>query len=361
MRTLSGSTLSATQAPSLPGLRLLDSQVSGALVHRIKGTVKKPSGDIVAWRSYVDSLDWRAGNTKQDQTYRAALRAASLGVDEAECNAALSDKIVACGGDYQPAKVDRQVERAYEYVGAGSSESRPPTPRYDFDLEKLRSVADRVGPIDEAWLAARGSEAPGGIGPSDFLSRLYEPGERIVVFNDFRSQGQELWHHGCDLQRFEKGQPDGVWFLVQPVDGRRYPNPREGGKKSRRSEESVTSFRFIVLECDHEKQFPGVNALWLSALVQMPIRIVAIYTSGAKSIHALCRIDAASKQDWDRTKNSWLPVVLPLGADPGALSGVRLSRLPGCERGGEMQRLLYLNPAADGTPITELPERTTCP
>ena len=57
-----------------------------------------------------------------------------------------------------------------------------------------------------------------------------------------------------------------------------------------------------------------------------------------------------------------------LGADTGALSAVRLSRLPCCERlgkddaagnyqafadGPHLQRLLYLNPAPDGTPIAE--------
>ena len=38
-------------------------------------------------------------------------------------------------------------------------------------------------------------------------------------------------------------------------------------------------------------------------------------------------------------------VVLPvLGADPGAMTPVRLTRLPGCTRGGRLQELIYLNP-----------------
>jgi len=43
-----------------------------------------------------------------------------------------------------------------------------------------------------------------------------------------------------------------------------------------------------------------------------------------------------------------------LGADPGALSAVRLTRLPQAMRGQRLQRLLYLNPDPDGRPIVEL-------
>ncbi len=40
--------------------------------------------------------------------------------------------------------------------------------------------------------------------------------------------------------------------------------------------------------------------------------------------------------------------VLPIfGADPGAMTPVRLTRLPGCTRKGRMQELIYLNPAPD--------------
>ena len=140
--------------------------------------------------------------------------------------------------------------------------------------------------------------------------------------------------------------PDGVWFLPQPVDGEYHPNPRSEGKLSRRSEESVTAWRYAVLESD--KAAPED---WLRCLIQMPLRIVSICESGGRSIHALVRIDAASKEDWDAKVGAIKPVLVTLGADPGALSAVRLTRLPQAQRGERVQRLLYLNPAADGTPI----------
>ena len=57
---------------------------------------------------------------------------------------------------------------------------------------------------------------------------------------------------------------------------------------------------------------------------------------------------------WDALIQRVKPALVTLGADPGALSAVRLTRLPQARRGERVQRLLYLNPAPDGTPILQL-------
>ena len=51
-----------------------------------------------------------------------------------------------------------------------------------------------------------------------------------------------------------------------------------------------------------------------------------------------------------------LPV---LGADPAAMTPVRLTRLPGCTRNGKEQRLIYLNPkpSHEGGAIRDLQKR----
>ena len=141
-------------------------------------------------------------------------------------------------------------------------------------------------------------------------------------------------------------------FLCNPVDGETHFNPRTQ-KDSRRSEESVTSFRYAVLECDQEpkeKWFP----IWLKILAGLLLPIVAITDSAGKSAHALVRGSCHSKQDWDRFKHDKLRPLVALGADDGALSAVRLTRLPGCFRSDYRQELLYLNPSATGTPIIDM-------
>jgi hypothetical protein len=189
------------------------------------------------------------------------------------------------------------------------------------------------------------------------LRRLYRrgSGERVIIFTEMKSQGQFIWEADksdvIQNRHLPTGE-NGVWLLPQPVTGEFYPNPRLGGKRSRRSEEAITSWRYAILESDEADADD-----WLRCLVQVPLRIACICESGGRSIHSLVRLDAESKADWDRRIHSIKPILITLGADAGALSAVRLSRLPEATRGARCQRLLYLNPGADVRPIMEQPTR----
>ena len=186
------------------------------------------------------------------------------------------------------------------------------------------------------------------------LRHLYQQGsgEKVLIFSVMESHGQFLWEadrsSAIQKEQLPAGE-DGVWFLPQPVTGEYYPNPRQGGKLSRRSEEAVTSWRYAVLESDEADADD-----WLRCLVQLPLRIACICESGGRSIHALVRVDAASKAGWDALIDQMKPALVALGACRGALTAVRLTRLPQARRGQRLQRLLYLNPAPDGTPIVRL-------
>ena len=157
-----------------------------------------------------------------------------------------------------------------------------------------------------------------------------------------------IWRHGDSkdsLDRFTAGEEFGVWFLSNPVTGTCID-------ESWRSEANIISWRYAVLESD--KADPD---LWLRMLVQLRLPISAIYTSGGKSIHALIRVNADSKADWDQWATKGNPNLaqhlVPLGADPKCLSAVRLTRLPGCYRGEKkkLQKLLYLNTDPISEPI----------
>lgn len=228
---------------------------------------------------------------------------------------------------------------------------RPPKP--EFSPEVLKRVAAKAAWIRDvvAFVKERSPVVVDAQDSASVLRRLYAygSGEKVLLFSRMESPGQMVW----EADRSEVIQardlpagPEGVWFLPQPVDGEWHPNPRLGGKMSGRSEESVTSWRYAVLESDEADAGD-----WLRCLIQMPLRIVSICESGGRSIHALVRVDASSKAEWDRRIGGIKPVLITLGADRGALSAVRLTRLPQAKRGERVQRLLYLNPAPNGLPI----------
>ena len=232
---------------------------------------------------------------------------------------------------------------------------RPP-----FDETMLRKMAANVREdIDAAWLRARSpwklTAGMRGIA-ADFLDLLYEEGEKVLVFTEFKSQGQFIQWCGRGGYRLgdrrdvkavrsplPEGAADGVWFLSNPISGEWKINPsavgRDGEAKwGRRHGDCITAWRYMVLESD-----VAAPELWLKVLVQLPLPIAAIYTSGGKSVHALVRVDAGSKAEWDKIRDVVAGCV-PLGADPAAMTAVRLTRLPGCLRGDRLQELYYLNP-----------------
>jgi len=264
----------------------------------------------------------------------------------------------------------------------------PRTPkRPPYDPPRLADFAARCPvAVTLDWLAARSpvpvpAEHGQGVGTAAaFLDALYPHGARLLVFVKQFSQGDFLHEVGRGSFRLAAapkvravasplpaGAPEGVWWLVQPVTGAWLPNPnnrdRKGGVRlGRRHAACVTSWPFLVLESDE-----APADLWLRALVQLPFPIVAACTSGGRSIHALVRVNAESKAAWDALRDDLMPIVCPLGADAGALSAVRLSRLPGCLRHGkrsrdgnldryprpQRQRLVWLNPAAPAAPILD--------
>jgi hypothetical protein len=294
-------------------------------------------------------------------------RIAGLSEDEAE-------RLISARMTRRPSPAN-EVRTAIAKAYSGSQQSSPlrqpispsrfgraqvPLTSLKFDPARLKAFAERVPPPGNwrHWLWERSQKRPETQNAFSFLAHLYLPGERVSVFDSMESKTPAVTVRvstpmDCRVPAAIKagGQyGNGIWFLCNPVDGEWHPNPRNDNIPSCRSEESVTSFRYAVLESD---QAPA--NLWLGFIVQLPLRVAAIYTSGSRSVHCLIRVDAASKAEWD---GNFQPLKRPLkivGADPGALSAVRLTRLPGCWRPSKQgfQRLLYLCPNPPLTPLVD--------
>ena len=252
-----------------------------------------------------------------------------------------------------------------------------------FDRARLQQLAGERGRWTRAqwqiWLANRSAVDPATVTTDAFLRALYHPdkGEKVIVISQY----------GKDVLWPDEAAPasaqDGVKFHANPVDGVMRPNPRSKRRNadgtspmSRGIWECVMAFRYLVLESD-----VAAPEEWLGFLAAAPIRLEAIYTSGGKSLHALLRMDCASRSEFERKKEALAPflnVCLIAGADKGPLSLLAPTRLPGCRREGKvvekwvkgmrdgeitdikkydffpfkdgphLQKLLYLRPAAAG-------------
>ena len=309
---------------------------------------------LLEFEADVHSQTWNPGHHNHQLTYRCFLVAARLAVKAEDALQIVLQQLETAGAIIDPHAVGRQLKRAFEYVNNALVDcevsARPQQPKVQFCPQILERISQNLlAPNIVDFVGGLSPINPGWVDSHCFLTHLYRPGERVVMFTKYKSQGQLLWEHGVtDRSDVPTSGPDGVWFLANPVDGQYYPNPREGGKRSRRSEESVSNWRYMVIESDKANRDH-----WLATVIQMPLRIAAIYESGGNSIHVLVRVDAGSKNEWDEIRNRWKGILEILGADPGALTAVRLSRLAQAWRGKVRQTLLFLDPNPSDTPICQ--------
>lgn len=251
--------------------------------------------------------------------------------------------------------------------------------RNEFDPAALRAMMCRGFNPDYHWLAEISPIDIRRTTPAQYLDAILLPGEKNLIFYQYYSQGQYGYQAGTPGKMYRLGDRstippvlvadiestgrEGAWYLANPIDGKWRPTTRtdDAGNPilSRRLGENVTTYRYLLLESDEAPE-----SEWLNLICQLPLPITALYTSGGRSVHALIRIDAESKSEFDAIRERLTPLLSKLGADPGAISGVRLTRLPGVMRQGKktetgyekfpeprLQRLLYLNPHPEAAPL----------
>jgi hypothetical protein len=242
--------------------------------------------------------------------------------------------------EQHPNEIRHSVANAYKRDYSGSSTATPLVEFGDYDPDLLAEHAMEVPDVTHQWLAER-SQADVDVPAGEFF-RLVFQGEKVfattwpMTKSGFVYEGP---NEAEDLQRYLDGNKEGAWFLSNPVDGEW--RDTGDGNQTVRSEANLTSFRHIVLESD-----VAPADQWLAMLVQQPLAIVALYRSGGRSTHALVRIKARNKSEFDKERDKLRVKYCPLGADPAAMSAVRLTRVPNVIRRDNFayQRLLYLNP-----------------
>lgn len=307
----------------------------------------------------------------------------SKGLSEAQCwqvlreyNDRLSEKWTDRDLQHKVRSVFRSPQRfpqGYLVDGTGGEERPIYVPatkkeRVKFDAQKLARVQRPEWSCDFDWLRARSALDPMQIDCGQFIDLLFQPDEKVMSFTSMRSVGDYMRWRGAwyalgrhpqqKAQLAQQGPQrsrEGCVMLIQPVDGKWHPVTGKTNL-SRRTMRSVTSWRHMLWESDE-----APHDQWLNALAQVRMPIVAITTSGGRSLHALVRVDAESYDEFARIRLAARECMTELGYDPQSLSNPTAAmRLPNTWREGKMQggnfmpfeqgarrqRLVYFNPQA---------------
>ena len=245
--------------------------------------------------------------------------------------------------DPQPMEIANTI-RKVRAEAEGLIEPRPKVSLKREKDEKFLLSMTAEGPLSVEDFKATSPIPPADVSTSEFLRRLYG-GKHNIIFTIQESQGKLVWHDkvpDLEVDRIIANNTEGAWIMVNPVDGQLKPIERLG-KKSRRAEENLVAYDYILIESDSVEL-----ELWLRVLSKLNLPIVSVTTSGSKSAHALVRINAKDRAEYLEKASEIADLVVPLGADPAAMSAVRLTRVLGCMRKdtGKAQTLIYFNPEA---------------
>jgi hypothetical protein len=234
-----------------------------------------------------------------------------------------------------------------------------------FEPDYLAAFAARIPePVDESYLEARSQFSCWNRTPSGFLHKLYQPGESVWITTNAKSGDGEIWRHRGQAQRFDElkhlvSGHQGVWFLTNPINGHLHAVER---CKSRHNPEGLTfttvecvsAWRFLMFETD-----VAPRDQWRKAIVQFQLPVVALYESGGNGDHVLVRLEARSKEHWERLCSQYDNNLIRLGACPGSLTARRLSRLPNCmrEQTGRRSGFYICAPMLTGRQFVKIPPR----
>ncbi len=313
-------------------------------------------------RAYVDSIPGAiSGNEGHNQTFSVAMVLVhGFALSEGEALALLREYNQRC----QPTWSEKEmVHKIHSAISTPCSKSRgyllESFPNTGLSRAKATPLKAHLDPVTAAENYLKGFrclevdlwEASPIRPPEDWTQdgaclaqALYHPGDIINVMLEFRIDKEGKAHPmgtGISLDRDEMiirmsqgilSSDAGGWLRMNPTDGRGI------------GDENVTAFRFALIEWD---KMP--LELQLSLLAKLPLPIAAIMTSGARSIHAWIKVDAADQEQYQKIVERMIALLARLGLDRKNKNPSRLSRLPGVvriigARGNGRQRLLYINP-----------------
>ena len=225
---------------------------------------------------------------------------------------------------------------------------------YDPDKEgwELLDWDDEIGvdKYDLGWVEPEEIEVVEDLDPyeqiSAYLTALFEMDENVcIVMKSFKDEDGKYKPSGKgftrnvkellkDLTKHKKdigaalGDYDpmgGAWIRFNPMDGK--------GVR----DDNVTAYKYALVESD-AVGIPMQNAL----IKEMKLPVAVLVNSGGKSLHAIVKVDAPTKEVYKKRVEKLYAICDKYGlkVDRQNKNASRLSRLPGIKRGDNWQHIV---------------------
>lgn len=184
-----------------------------------------------------------------------------------------------------------------------------------------------------------------------YIETLFEAEEKVgYVTKVLERDGKKSPSRGCfnrtagqllqALERYQAGDIEdvvgdydleaGAWIRFNPLDGKGC------------SDKNVTDYRYALVESDDQK----LNLKEQQDLLRsLELPVACLVHSGNKSLHAVVRVEASSREEYDERVRYLYEVCETNGlkVDRNNKNPSRLSRMPGILRGGKKQFLISTN------------------
>ena len=288
-------------------------------------TTGNPWRHLSRWERFVEILPWEQGSL-DSSTYKAALRAASLGIEPDIVFSTVTSKIEAAGGHVRPDKIEAQINRAYAYAafdkraaelrlttGLTVSFSRP-RKWSEPDRELIEKTQQDYGRLTDLWEAS----------PTRFTDD-YAYTETVI---DVLFPGNPWLCVGFSQTNFvtlprEKLRGRLNEFpLIVPSPMRAQHGLTLDGRKSMHCADNVGPRKFIIVEFDDGSSLDKQAGRLLHLRERAPLAMVVF--SGNKSLQGwfFCL-----GQDEERLRD-WFDYALRLGADEMMWTPCQFCRMP---------------------------------
>jgi RecA-family ATPase len=282
-------------------------------------------------KSVMDYLANGASKGERNQKlFGAACQCRDCGLSQSVTETCLLDR--AKNDGLSAAEARKTIESAYD-----RSARQPAHGAHGGNTAPSPSPASSNG----QWPSPVPLPVPTGLDLAVLMVNLFRQDEGIAIGVGSRKPGGELeidagvvktwdqWQK-CAPPLAEWNQGDGLFYRINPM--------KRGGKK----DEHLTAFRHALVEFDLDAKGERISKeVQFAFVLKFNLPVIALVDSGDKSLHAIVRLDAADRAQFDERLGVIFSLFPEHSVDSSNKNPSRYTRLPGFlrEKGKEPQVL----------------------